>query len=165
MKKSIITKQYFFTLNITYYMQAIAVLAFGLIVAFLISQNPQPASGENDSWMTIVSVILISGLVLAYVVFRLLLRQIKPSLRLQEKMPRYARALLVRSALIEIPGLLASIAAYITANIHFLAVSLLVFIIFIMLRPTRSTITNDLSLSPKERALLENDQAVISEVG
>jgi hypothetical protein len=116
MKNSITSKQYFFTLNLTYYMQALAVLVFGLVVAFLITQAPASASTENDSWVSIVSVILISGLVLAYVVFRLLLKQIKPSLRLQEKMPKYARAILVRSALIEIPGLLASIAAYITAT-------------------------------------------------
>jgi hypothetical protein len=164
MKTSVKTKQFFFTLNITYYMQAVAVAAFALVVAFLISQNTQPPIEDNNTWVTLVSVILISALVMAYFVFRFLLSKINPSLRLQEKMPRYARAILVRSALIEIPGLLASIAAYLTGSLHFLAISLLIFLIFVIMRPTRNTISQDLNLSPKDKGLLEDDSAVISEV-
>jgi hypothetical protein len=145
-------------------MQVATVLLFGLVVAFLITQNEQGAVGDNTSWMYIVSVILVSSLVMAYFIFRFLLGKIKPTLRLQEKMPRYAKALLVRSILLELPGLLASVAAYITANLHFLAVTLLVFLIFVILRPTRNTIANDLSLSAKERALLDSEGAVVSEV-
>lgn len=163
MKTIVKTKQFFTTLNMTYYMQAGTVLAFAGVVAFLITQNDNPP-GDNNTWVSIVSLGLISSLATAYFIFRLLLKKIDPSLPLQQKMPRYARALLVRSFLIELPGLLAGVSAYVAGNLHFLAISVLIVIIFVMLRPTRNTIANDLNLSPKERALLDNDEAVISEV-
>jgi hypothetical protein len=147
-----------------YYSQAITVLLFGGVVAFLITQNQQGAVGDNTSWMYIVTIVLISSVAMAYFIFRLLLGKIKQPMRIQDKMPRYSKALLVRSALLELPGLLAAVAAFITANLHFLSVTLLVVLMFIFLRPTKNTIANDLSLSTKERALLDNDGAVISEV-
>jgi hypothetical protein len=163
MKTTVKARQFFTTLNMTYYMQAFTVLAFALVVAFLISQNETPP-GDNNTWMTLVSFGLVSGLVMAYFIFRFLLRKIDKSLPLQQKMPRYARALLTRSFLIELPGLLASISAYMAGNLHFLAVSLLIFIIFIILRPSRNSVAMDLELSTKERAMLDNDEAIISEV-
>jgi hypothetical protein len=163
MKTTVKAKQFFTTLNLTYYMQAFTVLAFGVVVAFLITRNDTPP-GDNNTWVTIVSLGLISGLGMAYFIFRFLLKKIDKSLPLQQKMPRYARALLTRSFLIELPGLLASISAYIAGNLHFLAVSLLIFVIFMILRPSRTSIAADLNLSPKERAMLDDDEAVISQV-
>lgn len=163
MKNSINTKQYFLTLNITYYMQAFAVVAFSAIVALLLFVNKTEPSGDNNTWVYLVSIVLIAGLVMGFFVFRFLLKRIKQEMRLQDKMPRYARALLVRSSLIEIPGLLAAIAAFITANLNFLVISLLVFVVFIALRPTKARIAEDLLLSPKDKAMLEDDRAVISE--
>ena len=163
MKKSVTTKQYFTTLNLTYYMQAFTVLAFAGVVAFLINQNETPP-GDNNTWVTIVSLGLVSGLGMAYFIFRFLLKKMDKSLSLKQRTPRYARALLVRSFLIELPGLLASISAYIAGNIHFLAVSLFIFVVFIILKPSKNSIANDLNLSPKERALLDDDNAIISEV-
>ena len=164
MKTTSTSRQYFLTLNLTYLMQAFAVVAFGSVVAFLIIRNSQPPVGDTRSWIWMISVVLISGVVTAYFMFRFLIGKIKSSMRLQEKMPRYARAVLVRSSLLQVPGLGAGIAAFVTNNLHFLALSLLVFLVFVFLRPTKNTIANDLKLTPKERAMLDNDDAVISEV-
>jgi hypothetical protein len=163
MKRTVTSKQYFTTVSLTYYMQAFTVLAFAGVVAFLISQNQIPP-GDNNTWMSIVSLSLISGLGMAYFVFRYLLKKMDKSLPLQQRMPRYARALLVRSSLIELPGLMASISAYIAGNMNFLAISVLIFVIFLILKPSRNSVAMDLNLSPKEKALLENDDAIVSEV-
>ena len=163
MKKSITSKEYFTTVTFTYYMQAFTVLALGAVAGFLITRNDNPP-GDSNTWMTIVSFGLISGLGMAYFIFRFLLKKIDRALPLTEKMPRYARALLVRSSLIELPGLLASISAYIAGNLHFLAVTLLIFVIFLTLRPSRNSIAADLTLSAKEKAMLDQDDAIISEV-
>ena len=164
MKSPITAKQFFLTLNITYYMQAFAVLAFALVVYFISLQNESAPVGDVNTWMYIVIIVLISALVMAYFIFRLLVGRIQSSMKLQEKMPRYARALFVRSALIEIPGLLAAIASIITGNPQFLAVPMVIVVLFAILRPTKNSIAMDLNLSTKEKNALDDENAVVSEV-
>jgi hypothetical protein len=164
MKKSITTKQYFLTLNLTYYLQALSVLFFSLVVYYLLTQRVDAPSGDVRMWSYVVPAILIFSLVIAYFIFRLMVGRIKPDISLTKKMPVYARAVFVRSALLELPGFLAAIAAYITAQLYFVGGSILIFALFFILKPTKNTIANDLNLSTKERALLENDGAIISEV-
>ena len=107
---------------------------------------------------------MIIGLAGAYFMFRLMVGKIDKSLPLKTKMPKYAQALLIRSALLELPGLFAGIAAYMSGQLMHLAGAMVIFMIFILLRPTRNSIAFDLQLSAHERALIEKDDAVISEV-
>jgi hypothetical protein len=162
--KTITTKQYFITLNTTYYLQAFSVLLFSLVVAFLINQRADiPENASVSDWHTVVPVAMIISLATAYMVFRLLVGRIKSSDALRQKMPVYARAILIRSALLEIPGFLAAIAAYLSNKFYFLGASVLIFVLFLILKPTRYSIATDLSLSAKEKALLEDENAVIAD--
>jgi hypothetical protein len=163
MKQPISSKQYFFTLNIAYYMQAFAVFFFALVAWFLLSQEPEPVANDR-MWMVVVPIIMIISLSGAYFIYRLLLNKIDKSLPLKQKMPKYAQALIVRSALLELPGLFAGIAAYMSGQLMHLAGAMIIFMIFMLLRPTRDNIAQDLQLSPKERAELDKDEATISEV-
>lgn len=76
----------------------------------------------------------------------------------------YGRAVLARSALLQLPGFLTAIAAYLTMQMYFCGGAILIFILFIILRPTKNAIVSDLKLSAKERNMLENEEALISEV-
>ena len=163
MKQSITSKQYFFTLNLTYYMQAFAVFFFALVVWYLVSQGMQPVANDN-MWMVVVPVVMILGLSGAYFIFRLMLGKIDKSLPLTMKMPKYAQALLVRSALLELPGLFAGVAAYLSGQLMHLAGAMMIFMVFMLLRPSRNSIAYDLQLSPKEKEALENSESVVSEV-
>ena len=164
MKQPITSKQYFLTLNLTYYLQAFSVLLFSGVVAFLITQRKDEAEADTQAWTYIVPTLTIVSMVIAYFVFRMMVDKIKPTQSLREKMPSYGRAILVRSALLELPGFLAAIAAYLTAHAYFLGASIMIFLIFLILRPSRNTIASDLNLSPKERDQLDDDDAVISQV-
>jgi hypothetical protein len=163
MKQSISAKQYFFTLNIVYYMQAFAVFFFALVVWYLLSLANQPIANDN-MWLVVVPIVMITGLSGAYFIFKLQLGKIDKSLPLKAKMPKYANALIIRSALLELPGLFASIAAYMSGQLMHLAGAMMIFMIFMLLRPTKDNIGQDLQLSQKERGELDKDDAVISEV-
>jgi hypothetical protein len=164
MKTPITTKQYFITLNTTYYLQTFSVLLFAAVVAFLINQRPDAVGNASISdWHTVVPVAMIISLATAYMVFRLLVGRIKANDPLRQKMPAYARAILIRSALLEIPGFLAAIAAYLSGKFYFLGAAVLIFVLFLILKPSRNSIATDLNLSPKEKALLEDDSALIAE--
>src|SRR5688500_17277054 len=102
MKQATTSKQFFFALNITYYMQAFAVLFFALVVWFLISQGSEPVS-EDKMWMVIVPIVMVMSLTASHFVFRMNVGRIDKSLPLKTKMPKYANALIIRSALLELP--------------------------------------------------------------
>lgn len=163
MKQPITSKQYFTTINVVYYMQAFAVFSFALVVWYLIAQGAEPVANDT-MWMLIVPVVMIVGLGSAYFIFRVMLGKIDRSLPLKSKMPKYASALIVRSALLELPGLFAGIAAYTSGQLMHLAGAMIIFMVFMMLRPTRSSIAYDLQLSDKEKMQLEKDDEIISEV-
>ena len=162
MKKAINSKTYFQTLNIIYFAQVMLLLSFSAVVGLLINNN-QTAGGEQAPWQYIVPVVLIISLAAGHFLFKYMVEKINNSLPLKEKMPKYTQAVLVRSALLEVPGLLAAIAAFLAGQIFYLAVPLTICLVFLMLRPTKSSIEQELKLSPKERAMLDNPNAIISE--
>jgi hypothetical protein len=161
MKKQVNSQSYFQTLNIIYFAQTLMMLAFSAVTAFLMSSNetPQP----DRLWHTVIPVVIIISLSLAYVIFRMMIRKIKSTETLKSKMPQYSRAVLIRSALLEMPALLSAIVAYLTGQLYYLGVPVFIVLIFLVLRPTRNSVALDLNLSPKERAMLDDPQAIISE--
>lgn len=166
MKRTLTSSQYFQTVLLTYYLQAFSLLLFSGVVMYIISRSGGTNPVMDDKrWSIMVPFVLILGIASAYFIFRLMVKKISPSDRLQAKCPKYASALIVRSALLELPGLFAAIVAYLTLQPYFLGGSVMMFLIFLILRPGRHSMASDLNLSPRERELLEKPDAVISETG
>lgn len=165
MKRQLTSRRYFQTINLTYYMQAFSLLLFSVVIFVLIyGADKSTAPAADIQWVYVLPVVLIIGLGSAWFLFRAMVNKIDPKARLQDKFPKYASALILRSALLELPGLLAGIVAYLTFEPFYLGGAVMIFLAFVLLRPTRQTIAEDLNLSPKERALIENPDAVVSEV-
>jgi hypothetical protein len=161
MKKPINSRTYFQTLNIIYFSQIFMILAFTGVVAFLISSNITP---QNDAmWNFAIPLVIIVSLTLAYIVFRMLIKKISSSAPLKEKMPKYSRAVLLRSVLLEMPALLSAIVGFLTGQLYYLGVPIIIVLVFLMMRPTKNSIGSDLNLSPKERDMIDNPDAIISE--
>lgn len=165
MKQTVTSKSYRLTLNIIYLAQALVIVFFSLVVLFLnASGELPPANDLSETFQILIPLVTIVFLSSAYFVFRTLLSKIDQSWELRKKLPKYQVAVMVRSALLELPGLLGAVAAMITGTMYFLSASLLVVIVFIMLRPTLYNIVEDLRLSAAEKALLEDPNSVVSEV-
>jgi hypothetical protein len=165
MKKRITSKQYFQTMNLVYYMQVVSLLLFGIVVMFLIMRSSKADAPADDAqWVYVLPIVLIVALGTSYFLFRAMVSKIEPALKLQDKLPRYSSAVIVRSALLELPGLFSGIVAYMTFEIFYLGATFLIMVAMIIMRPSRQAVTEDLNLSQKERALLDNPEAVVSEV-
>ncbi|HCR52916.1 MAG TPA: hypothetical protein DIW27_00775 [Cytophagales bacterium] len=126
--------------------------------------NLGPAN--NDLALSVQKAIMVLiplSLVTGYILFRVFLRGVRPEMPLVYKMKRYFTANLIRSAFLEIPGLFVSVAAMITAHNLFLVIVPLILILFILFRPTKSVIGQELNLSMEERAKLNDPEAIISE--
>ncbi|MFZ1806205.1 MAG: hypothetical protein WAU36_03230 [Cyclobacteriaceae bacterium] len=165
MARKIKSKEYFRTLNIIYFAQLGAMTLLAVVAYFLIQQGNLGAANNALalSFQKIIMVVIPLSLAAGYILFRIFLRGIRPELPLIHKMKRYFSANLIRSAFLEIPGLFVSVAAIITAHVLFLIIVPLIFVLFILFRPTKSVIAQELNLSVAERAKLEDPEAIISE--
>src|SRR5687767_14787998 len=107
MKREITSKTYRFTLNLILTAQAFALLAFSMVVLFLNATNGlSPIKEMTQTFQYIVPVSVIIFLSSAYFIFKIFLSKINRSEPLKVKLPKYQNALIVRSALLELPGLL-----------------------------------------------------------
>ena len=165
MKKQITSRQYFQTVTIVYWTQAFSLLLFSSVIYFLIiSGNKSNAPAADAGWSFALPVVLLIALASSYFLFRYMVKNINPKMRLQDKMPKYASAILIRSALVQLPGLFAAIVAYMSFEVYYLGGSLMMVLVFLVLRPSKQSAAEDLQLSNKERALLDDPNAVVSEV-
>jgi hypothetical protein len=112
---------------------------------------------------TVLIIEFALSIIGGYFLFRYMMKKIDTGFSLRKKMPKYFSAVLLRSTLFEIPALLASVVAFVSVQISYLAINVIVFIIFYMFRPTPEMIAADLQLTPRDRALLDDPQAVIAE--
>ncbi|HPI79291.1 MAG: hypothetical protein M9954_08700 [Cyclobacteriaceae bacterium] len=165
MARKINSREYFRTLNIIYMGQLSALVLFAALAYYLI-RSGKMGPENNELAITLEKVLMVVipvSLAAGYILFRVLLRSVQPGLPLVHKMKRYSSANLIRSAFLEVPGLFASVAALVTAHVLFLTIVPLILVLFILFRPTRSVIAQELGLSVAERAKLEDPAAIISE--
>ena len=169
MKKEITSKTYKFTLNLIYLSQVAVMIMFSLVVLLLNASGQVSLSEDSSSveltnlFQIIVPLVAIIFLSSGYFIFKLLLSKINRSLPLTQKLPKYQIAVITRSAMLELPGLLGAVAALITGKMYFLLATLLIVIVFILIRPTPFTIAEDLNLNEEEKARLENPDAIVAE--
>ena len=165
MKKDITSREYFRTLNLIYAAQLSAIIIFAGITYYLINQGDL-GSTNNDLAVTFQKIIIIVvplSLGAGYIMFRMVIHRMDPKASLKDKMKKYFTAYIIRSAFLEVPGLLVSVAALVTAHILFLVIVPMILVVFLLFRPTRSVASQELKLSVEERAMLENPDTIISE--
>lgn len=163
MARPITSKQYLFQLNLIYGAQAFFMLVFGA-VAFVVSQSVQPLEESFSRLLLYVLVaVVITSLTAAYFVFNLMIQRISNGIALKSKLQKYLTALLVRSALLEFPGLFASVVTILTGSQLPLIAVLFILIVFFLLRPSSGQISQDLNLSQSEKGMLEDPGSTLGE--
>ena len=163
MASPLTSKQYLFQLNLIYGAQAFFMLVFGA-VAFVVSQSAQPLEASSSRLLLYVLVaVMITSLTAAHFVFNLMIRRISNGLALKSKLQQYLTALLVRSALLEFPGLYASVVAILTGSQLPLLAVLFILIVFFLLRPSSGQISQDINLSQREKGILEDPGSTLGE--
>ena len=162
MTPQLTSKQYLFQLNLIYGAQVFFMLAFA-VAAFVISQSTQPDLRFATLLIYVLGAILIAALSGAHFIFNMMIKRIEPNFSLRTKLQKYLTASLVRSALLEFPGLFGSVVCILTGTQLPLMAVLFILIVFVMLRPSAAQIIRDLNLSPTEKVSLENPQSTLGE--
>jgi hypothetical protein len=154
-------KQTLTNLNLIYFALMFIMGGFALFVYFWIytGQEMAPIDAEFESMLRIIAIATVPvGMSISYVVFKTVLKTIKPEMTLSTKLQYYQNAILVRAAGFEMPGMFGSVVAFITGNVSFLLFTVVIIVLFLLFRPTVNSITNDLQLTVTERNELENNQ-------
>lgn len=164
MNTPIRSSTYILTLRIIYYAQLASLLAFSVIVFFLLNNAATPVDKDLAATLQYpLSAFFIAGLAASQLIPRYILKKIDPAFSLKQKMTKYTATVIIRGACMEVPGLFACVVAMLTGQIYYLLVIPLLLIMFLLYLPSQAGIISDLNLTPTERAQVEDPNAVITE--
>lgn len=166
MSKTLTSRQYLKQLNILFFAQAAVMLAFTTIVYVLVTIGkiiPEPDEALNNLMTYALMAVIIICFSSAHFAYQFLVNKIDHTLPLQKKTPKYLGGLLVRSAMLELPGLFAVIVFFLTGNSYLLLIPLFVVVVFFLLRPTPESIAEDMKLTAEELAQLRNPDAIVAD--
>lgn len=164
MARKITTKIFLVEITLIYSSLAMSTLIFTGVSYFIASNAETTTDGTLSELFTIlIPTLLIAGLFTGYFIFKLFMKRAAQLPTLKDKLISYKKALLIRSACLEVPAMFSGVAAIINGELIFLYVPAAILFIFFALRPTAAIIISDLELH-SEKALLENPNAVLFEV-
>lgn len=157
------SKNYFKALSIFYLALVIGPLLFGLIVLFLnlAMKLTMVDAGLSNIFRYVVPALALAGIVASHFVFKNKLIQIRENDSLGIKMENYRAALIPRYAMLTGPAFFATIAAFITGDVSFLAVTGIMLLILLYIRPGVAAAIKDLELEQTETAILEDPEGII----
>jgi hypothetical protein len=140
-------------MSMVYWAMSVAQVVFGVAVYALTATG---TLGKPDYNLAItmqkVAIFLIPlSMGAGYFVFRSMLARIDKNIALEAKVRRYFALVLIRGALFEGAFLFCCVAALITGVQLFLWISPVIFLVFLLLRPTPEGIAADLELNPADR--------------
>lgn len=150
----------FFVLSMIAFSPVAVLVLFSGVVAYLHTTGEAvPVTGMIQPFSYLVPAVMVMALGIAPYAFRFTLSKITGDLPLRQKFLKYQNAVIIRMAIVEVPGILGAAAALITGELYFLAAPLLVALVSVMLRPGPFNMANDLSLSTDERTALQGHPA------
>jgi hypothetical protein len=138
----------------------LAIASFYMIAT---DQNNSAADGHNEILQIVVPVFMLASFVGGSFLVKSQLKILKGKTELKDKMSGYRGLFIIKLALLEAPALFSIICFYLTNNYLFLGLASLVVCVFVLQRPTRHGIAYDLELSIGDRALLDNNEAIVAE--
>lgn len=156
------SKQYLLQLQLIYGTQAMTLLVFGIVAYFISSSKESQTVQSENILVYILAGIVIISLSAAHFVFNLLIRKIDNKISLKSKLQKYQSAMLIRSAVLEFPGLFAGVVCILSGNLLPLMGVAIILIVFFLLRPSIGGIIQDLNLSTSEKIVLENPAGILS---
>ncbi|MEO1654320.1 MAG: hypothetical protein AAFU64_12315 [Bacteroidota bacterium] len=158
------SKQYFTVLGILHIAMLMGQVIFLGVVFFIL--NSEGAALEADPALELImqvgiAVFIVMGLFGGNFLFKRLVVTTREKSSLGEKLKAYQTACVVRFALLEAPAILCIVAFFLTGNYFFAGLSLVVILVFLMNRPTKTKLMMDLELSGEEKTTLDDPEAVI----
>ncbi|MAY83800.1 MAG: hypothetical protein CMP59_06655 [Flavobacteriales bacterium] len=160
------SKEYLRGLSIVHAALLFGQIIFLALMLFINSTQIVDNSLEdlNEIFLILVPLVAIAGILGGKFLTQNKLESIKAKSDLNEKLDLYRGALIVKLALLEGPSFFGIICYYLTGDYIYAGIAALIIIIFFTYRPTKESIVKDLELDREEKSLLDNPEAIVTEV-
>src|ERR1700756_3053429 len=109
---------------------------FATVVYFITPQKGFSLNG-NDPFIFVGLALAAGGFIGGNIIYKQTLSKIAPDATLSQKVSAYQTAFIIRAALMESPSLFSIVAYMLGGNLFFLALTVLIVLYFITLRPTK----------------------------
>lgn len=161
--RELTSKDYFNLLGRRHTLMMGAMISLTMLGIFLARLYATPVENEwiRRTLLIIIPLAALFGLYQSALRYSNAIRRIREEQELHEKLYGYRRVLLLFYSYLEIPALLAILGYMFTGNFLFLAITVFLFFIYTLHKPSRIKLTEDLSLSQSDRELLEDPYAVV----
>jgi len=151
-------KNQFSSIKIIYYVLVTGLITFFAFTLFFIQDRITDQSSNLDSIFTIV--VPLFGLMMMFIsrkIYSQLFANYKSSNDLSQKIEFYRKAKIVSWAIVEGGCFFALVATILTVNYLYVAVFILLFGYFIMMRPSVESFVQEMRLNSKESALIRGN--------
>lgn len=127
----------------------------GLTFYLTSTRTITPDLALNEAFKFVVPGIVIIGIISSNGLFKTLIKSAKGKQNLSEKMAAYQTASIIRWAMLEGPSLFAIVCYLLTGNYKFLLMAGAVIAVFIMNKPSKDKLVQDLELNQSESIELD----------
>ncbi len=139
----------------------LAVLLFGAFVYFTVSDPKMNLFDSEDIFFYILPSIVIANILISSIIYKRKLTSLKQEKHLKTKMHMYQSARMIRYAFLEGSAFLACIVFMNTENLFYIMIACVPLLYFIALRPTKTSIINDLNLTREQHIQFQKSDEII----
>lgn len=149
------TKAYLTSLSIIHTALIMGQLLFAGVTFYLNNSGQyMPDKSLNTVFMLVVPGLVIVGIVASNALFSSRIKNIKEKQDFSAKLEAYRSVSIMRWALLEGPSLFAIICYFLTGNNKFLLMAGILIVIFVLKRPSKDKLVQDLELNQAESVLI-----------
>ncbi|AFD09171.1 hypothetical protein [Solitalea canadensis] len=158
-------KQYLRSISIIFYAIMSGMTLFMIAVLFITTTPEQMERLENPPvYYAIIGVLFLIAVFIKLFWKPRRLETIKNMESIKEKLNNYRSLLIVQWAIAEFISLFSSMFYLLTHQLFFIGVTIGVIASYLLLRPSKDRLINELTLSDAEVFLLEDQEAVVADV-
>jgi hypothetical protein len=132
---------------------------FAAVVLFISKDPALNLKPGNDVLFYVVPFMLVFGIFAGSFVFKQLTAKLAEKTSLTEKLQAYQTALIIRYALSEGASMFSIVCLLLTNNVYYLILAGINILYFIIIRPTKLKILDDLNLNYEEQTEMDTNQA------
>lgn len=144
------------TMTILHAATVMPIVIFLGVAYFLTDQEDFSDDSDLSKMLLIfVPIIAIIGFTIGTFIFRKQLVKIRKLEHLKDKQLQYQTISIMQYALLEGPGLFAAVAYFMTGDLIFAGIAVVIIVLLLMNRPTKFKIVSDLELSQADKTLLD----------
>lgn len=161
----ITSQAYFRSLTILHTSMIVGQLLMAAVIYFVFNSNKETVFGveaTGQKWIYIAGGITILSVLVSAQLFGMRLQKLRALNDLPQKMTGYRAVSILRYALLDVPSLFALILYMQTNNLLLLIFSGLILLLLLGYRPSKERLTTDLALSPAEKAIVDNPNAMVT---